>query len=266
VLSGFTETTYGDTLAPVDNSTLCPAYKGTMEAPYIFADMPRDLATALSTDERAFLQEYIIDLNPGEAIRRAGLYRGKLPTPANLAAAGKRQTTKHHVRAALHWLQSFRARHSEITADTVLKRLWAMATADARELSSVRVFCCRRCHGDDHEYQWINHTEFNFAKKLRDDLKDDGGYGYNPEMRPHLSCPHCRGLGERDVFLTDSRDYSSDAQLLYKGAKQTRHGIEILTHDSMAALEKVAKILGMYSDGDPNDNQMRIIVEGGLPE
>lgn len=237
-----------------------------MNAPYIFADMPRDIAIALSVDERAFLQEYIVDLDPGEAFRRAGLYRGKIPTPQNLAAGGKRHLAKQHVKVALHWLQSFRARNTEINAEAVLQRLWAIANADAREISSVRVFSCRNCHGEDFQWQWINETEFNFKKKINELITDDGGYGYDPERRPNKDCPHCRGLGEREVFLADSRDYSSDARLLYKGAKQTRHGIEVMTHDGMAALEKVARILGMYSDGDPSDNQMRIIVEGGLPD
>lgn len=237
-----------------------------MSAPYIFADMPRDIAIALSADERTFLAEYIADLNEGEAFRRSGLYKGKVPTPANLAAGGKRILAKQHVRIALHWLQSYRARSAEINADTVLKRMWALATADAREISSVRVFSCRRCHGDEHEYQWINETEFRFMKAQRPDITDEGGYGYEPDRRPHKECPHCRGLGEASVAITDTRDYSADAQLLYKGAKQTRHGIEVMTHDSMKALDMIAKVLGMYSDGDPSDNQVHVIVKGGLPE
>lgn len=237
-----------------------------MDAPYIFANMPRDMAADLSTKERAFLQEYIIDLDPGEAYRRAELYHGKVPTPQNLAGSGKRMLDKRHVRVALHWLQSYRARNSEVTAEQVLKRLWAMATADARELSSVRVYSCRYCHGDDFQYQWINATEFRFEKAKYGHAADAGGYGYNPEMRPNKECPYCKGLGNVAVELTDSRDYSPEAQILYKGAKQTRHGIEVLTHDSSAALDKVAKILGMYGDNDPSENQMRIIVEGGLPK
>lgn len=237
-----------------------------MVAPYIFADMPRDMALELSTDERAFLQEYIVDLDPGEAFRRAGLYRGSVPTPKNLIAGGKRHLAKDRVRIALHWLQSQRARDVEINADEVLKHLWAMVHADARELSSVRVFSCRYCFGVDFEYQWINETEFLFKQKIRPDITDDGGYGYDPEIRPHPKCSHCKGLGERAVHLADSRDYSTGAQLLYRGAKQTRNGIEVLTHDSMKAMDMVAKILGLYSNEDPTENQIRIIVEGGLPE
>jgi phage terminase small subunit len=237
-----------------------------MDAPYIFAGMPRELAVELSVNEREFLQEYIVDLNPGEAARRASLYKGKLPTPQNLANCGKKFLTRQHVRAALHWLQSRRAREAEINADTVLKRLWAMATADARELSSVRVFCCRHCFGDDFNYQWINATEFNFTKARIPTVDDSGGYGYDPDIRPHPKCPHCKGLGERSVHLTDSRDYSTDANLLFRGAKQTRNGIEVLTHDSMKALEMVSKILGMYGDADANEHELRIIVEGGMPD
>lgn len=237
-----------------------------MSAPYIFAGMPRDVVMGLSRNERVFLEQYMIDLEPGEAIRRAGIFKGKVPTPANLKAAGERMLNHPSVRLALHWLQSQRARQAEINADEVLKRLWAMVNADPTELSAVRVYSCRHCFGDNFEYQWINETEFTFHKAKYPDATDDGGYGYDPEIRPHPKCPHCKGMGEQAVFLGDSRDYSDEAKLLYRGAKQTRHGIEVMTHDSMKALDMVAKIIGLYGNQDPTENQIRVIVEGGLPE
>lgn len=237
-----------------------------MHAPYIFSDMPADIAVPLSADERKFLQEYIADLDVIAAVRRAGVYKGNAPKEANFASCGNRMLAKQHVRIALHWLQSYRARHSEINAERVLTRLWSIATADATEISAVRVFSCRHCYGEDFLYQWINETEYLFKKKANDFVSDEGGFGYDPERRPNKACPHCRGLGEQAVFLSDTRDYSPDAKLLYKGAKHTRHGIEVQTHDSMRAMEMVARILGLFNDGDPSDNQMRIIVEGGLPD
>lgn len=237
-----------------------------MHAPYIFADMPQDIAVALTGDERKFLQEYIADLDVAAAVMRAGVYKGRSPNPNTFAACGNKMLDKQPVRVALHWLQSYRARHSEINAERVLKHLWSIATADATEISAVRVFSCRNCHGEDFQYQWINEIEFAFAKKVNELSHDDGGYGYDPERRPNKECPHCKGLGERMVFVSDSRDYSADAKSLFRGAKHTRHGIEVLTHDSMRAMDMVAKILGLYSDGDPTDGQMRIIVEGGLPD
>lgn len=237
-----------------------------MHAPYIFSDMPQDIAIPLLGDERKFLQEYIADLDVYAAVQRAGIYKGRSPNANTFTALGNKILERHHVRVALHWLQSYRARHSEVNAEKVLMRLWSIATADASELTAVRVFSCRNCHGDDFQYQWINEFEYNFTKKANEFVNDEGGYGYDPETRPHKGCPYCKGLGERFVYVTDTRDYSPDARLLYRGAKQTRHGIEILTHDAMKAMDMVAKILGLYSDGDPNDNQMKIIVEGGLPD
>ena len=230
--------------------------------------MPRDVVVGLSTNERLFVEQYMIDLDPGEALRRAGLFKGKLPTPANLKAAGVRYLNHPNVRLALHWLQSQRARQAEISADEVLKRLWSMVNADPTELSAVRVYSCRHCFGDDFQYQWINETEFLFHKNQYPTatITDDGGYGYDPEIRPHPKCPHCKGQGEPAVYLADSRDYSDDARLLYRGAKQTRHGIEVMTHDTMKALDMVAKIIGLYGVTDPTENQIRVIVEGGLPE
>lgn len=236
------------------------------DAPYIFADMPANLAIPLSAEERLFLQEYIADLDVGQAVARSGVYKGRSPKPANFVACGKRILDRQHVRMALHWLQSYRARHSEINAEKVLQRLWSIVMADATEISAVRVFSCRNCHGVDFQYQWINEFEFLFQQKKHEHLNDDGGYGYDPETRPHKDCPHCKGFGEQAVFLSDTRDYSPDAKALYRGAKQTRHGIEVLTHDSLRAMDMIAKILGLYGDGDRDDGTIRVIVEGGLPD
>lgn len=237
-----------------------------MHSPYIFADMPQDIAIPLSGDERKFLTEYIADLDVVAAVRRAGVYKGRSPNENTWNHCGNKILERHHVRVALHWLQSYRARHSEINAEKVLTRLWSIATADASELSAVRVFSCRNCYGDDFLYQWVNEIEFSWAKRANEMVTDDGGYGYDPERRPNKACPHCKGLGEINVFLADTRDYSPDARLLYAGAKHTKYGVEVKTHDQMRAMEMVAKILGLYSDTDPTDNQIRVIVTGGLPD
>jgi phage terminase small subunit len=236
-------------------------------APYIFADMPMDLAVPLNAEERKFLAEYIVDLDIVEATKRAGIYKGRTYKDSSFKNLGEKLLTRTHVRAALHWLQSYRSRHSEVSAEKVIKRLWAIATADATEVSHVRIFSCRYCHGQDFQYQWINPIEFAFACRKNETENDDGGYDYDPERRPNKACPHCHGLGEQFVFVEDSRNYSPDAKLLYAGAEQTRYGIKVKTHDQMRAMDMVTKILGLYGDTDATgDNNIRIVVSGGLPD
>ena len=46
---------------------------------------------------------------------------------------------------------------------------------------------------------------------------------------------------------------------LYAGVKQTKEGFEIKMHDQLAALDKVAKHLGMFSDksASPLDEELK---------
>ena len=134
----------------------------------------------------------------------------------------------------------------DITIEEVLNRWWSIATADPRELARVEHIACRHCHGFDHEYQWINEKEFEAA--IVNDKDDWGGYGYSTKLRPVESCPNCHGRGYDHVEVTDSRDLSPKAALLYAGVEQTKHGIKVKTHDQGAALRNIAHAMGAFTD------------------
>ena len=134
----------------------------------------------------------------------------------------------------------------DITIEEVLNRWWSIVTADPRELARVEHIACRYCHGFDHEYQWINEKEFEAA--IVNDKDDWGGYGYSTKLRPVEGCPNCHGRGYDHVEITDSRDLSPKAALLYAGVEQTKHGIKVRTHDQGAALRNIAHAMGAFTD------------------
>lgn len=185
-----------------------------------------------------------------EAARQAG-YGGKNPQSARVAAT--RLMKDPEVREAIAKAQAERAAKLEITADMVVERLWAIATADPNDLTQYRRTACRYCHGVGHAFQWVDeaewHTACQRAEKRHQPKPDNaGGYGFSEhgEINPH--CPRCNGEGTGQAFFADTRRLKGSAKLLYAGVKEGRDGTELKMHDQQAALRDVAKLLGFFKD------------------
>lgn len=54
--------------------------------------------------------------------------------------------------------------------------------------------------------------------------------------------------GESHVLVNDTSEYGPEATALYAGAKQTKDGVEVKTHDQMAALRILAAYAGITTD------------------
>lgn len=208
----------------------------------------------LTDKEQQFVDEYLVDLNGTQAVIRA-----------KYAESSARQTatkllSKAYIQAAIAEARAKQQQRTEITADRVLREAWNQVTADARELSELIVVCCRHCWGKGHLRQRTQ-VERDYAYELwveegedPDDFPEDGGVGFEPNREPHSECPECGGHGYPRVVLKDTRKLSPGAASLYAGVKQTKFGIELLTHSKDAAMEKLFKHLGLYE----KDNQQRV--------
>lgn len=209
----------------------------------------------LNPRQLRFVDEYLKDLNGTQAAIRAGYAtKGADVRASQLLALDK-------VRKLVDERMAKRTARTEITADKVLRLLWLRATADPRKLVEYRRCCCRHCFGEDHAYQWVDIIEFaaelervnaHNAKANKNSQRplptDEGGYGYNPTIKPHPKCPRCFGEGFGDVKVNDTRDYDEEAAALYAGVKQTRDGLEIKMHDQDAAVDRLMRHLGLYKD------------------
>lgn len=208
---------------------------------------------ALTDKQAAFVREYLVDMNATAAYKRAGY-----TAQGNAAeAAASRLLSNVKVAAEIAKAQAALAERTEITQEMVLKRWWDIATADPNELIQFRRTCCRHCHGEGFEYQWIDRDEFDKALRFaamaedaqpKDMPNDDGGYGYDKRLDPHPQCPQCFGEGKEDIHALDTRRLKGSARLLYAGAKITKDGFEIKMQDQGKALENVARHLGMFKD------------------
>ena len=214
---------------------------------------------SLNPKQQRFIDEYLIDLNATQAAIRAG-YSQK-----TAGQQGERLLKNVEIQAALSERMNDRQKRTEITQDMVLQRWWQIATANPNELISYRRVCCRHCFGEGHEYQWKDREEYEQAIKaaikaaeeatmetgieVKPRLPtDDGGYGFDPTIKPHPKCPKCNGEGHGEVFAQDTRELSPEAQALYAGVKITKDGLEIKMQDQGKALENVARHLGMFND------------------
>ncbi|MER0551985.1 terminase small subunit [Pseudomonas aeruginosa] len=208
----------------------------------------------LTSQQAAFVQEYLVDLNATQAAIRAK-YSAK-----TARSIGSQLLTKLNIQEAIAKARLEQQERTQITADRVLREAWNQVTADARELTQLRIGCCRYCHGFEHRYQRTrNEFDQDYAEWESDSGTDKGqfnvkgGPGFDPNAEPHPGCPECAGDGVPRVVLMDTRNLSDGARSLFAGVKQTKFGIEIQMHSKDAAMEKLFKHLGLYE----KDNEQK---------
>lgn len=207
----------------------------------------------LTEKQTRFVDEYLVDLNATQAALRAGYSR------RTAGSIGDENLKKPEIQKAIQQLMQERQVRTQVTADMVLRRWWEIATADPNELVSYRRVCCRHCFGVGHKYQWTDEQEYlravhqaekDAAEAERSAVlpSDEGGYGFDRTLRPHPKCPECKGEGQGEVFVNDTRDLPATAKPLYAGVKVTKDGLEVKLQDQGKALENVARHLGMFND------------------
>lgn len=173
--------------------------------------------------------EYLFDLNGTRAMLRAtpGLKK------ESAAVQACRLLRRANVVQRIDQLIEERAQRVRVTADEVLARLWAIATADVRELVSVRIDPCPRC--------WQHHTKERPTPTERR-LEQR-------RLRPNGSCGACGGGGQPRVAFADTRTMSEGARLLIAGVRRSSGGPEFELHDQLEALRLVGQHLRLW-DGN----------------
>lgn len=225
---------------------------------------PPKPAKPLTAQEQRFVDEYLVDLDVQRAAIAAGYSETTAKSKAYMWVCNSQKNPKlATVFAAIRVRQAELQETTQITQEMVLDRLWMIATANPNEIVTHRRVCCRFCWGVDHQYQWKHYQEWLKAvgQAKQHDVEApsmEGGLDYDHTAKPHPKCPKCKGEGEGDLLAKDTEQLSAAALALYAGAKPGKYGPEVKTHDQMAALDKVARHLGMYNDkltlkGDEQD-------------
>ena len=207
----------------------------------------------LNPKQSRFVDEYMVDMNATQAAIRAGY------SADTAGSIGHELLKKPEIQAAISIARKAQQERTGITADRVLTEIALVAFADARELVEVRKGCCRHCWGEGFKRQRtvgeMNAAVEQWRKdgKSPADFDQEGGIGYNPHRAPHPDCPDCVGEGYARTVIKDTRSLTPAAVALYAGAKETKYGIEVLSHSKMDAVEKLAKHVGLYE----KDNQQK---------
>lgn len=211
------------------------------------SDVPEDNPVAqLAPRIQRFVEEYLVDLNGTQAAIRAG-YSART---ANEQAA--QLLAKLSVQRAVAAARKAQQERTQVSADKVVLGLWHIYSADARELVSVHVGCCRYCWGEGHRYQRTlseynrDRESFREGGKPPEDWEEQGGIGFSPLRDPHPDCPECHGDGSPRDVPRDTRYLSAATAALYAGVRRTKYGLDILTHDKLRAGDMLMKHLGAY--------------------
>ncbi|WP_283126444.1 terminase small subunit [Providencia stuartii] len=212
----------------------------------------------LTTQQKKFIVEYLIDGNATQAAIRAG-YSEK-----TAREQGYQLLHKTSVANEIANQQKQSLSRALIDADDVLAKAWGLATFDANELSQYRIGCCHYCWGVDYNYQW---TEAEYQKALakamargQDEPDCSGGTDFNRTLDPNPECPVCGGEGEGRVFIQDTRKLSSSARLAYSGTKVTQNGIEILSISREKMFELIMRRVGL-ADSETAQKLQKLEIE-----
>lgn len=235
---------YDDDDLPVPRDPVSPSKGNHRNLPVEQGD-----EDALTKIEEKFIHQYT---GPSQYIAvRAAIRAGYRPTQAHIYA--KQLLSDPRITTRIRQIERERLRHMDIQGDLVAAHMFAVATADVSELVEVKTPCCRYCYGVNFLYQ-RTHGEFEEAfehynrlpdKKKNGPFDEKGGNGYDEELPPNPSCPHCFGRGDRHnqyVKVKDTAYMSPAARLLYAGAEQTKNGLKLNLRDQGAATNLIMRL------------------------
>ncbi|MDP3230711.1 MAG: terminase small subunit [Acidovorax sp.] len=215
------------------------------------------VAEGLDAREQRFVDEYLVDQNGSQAYMRA------VPGTAEKTARtmASRLLARVDVQAALQTGRAALQERTQVTAARVVQEIALIAFADPRELVETKVGCCRHCWGTNFKRQRTqvqrdaDFERWRLKAKDGEEFDEEGGTGYNPHRAPHPECIECCGDGVSREVVKDTRYLSPAAAALYAGVRRTKDGIQVLTQDKGAALERLARHLGIFEkdNGQRND-------------
>lgn len=200
------------------------------------------VGSELTSQQKRFVTEYLVDHNATAAAERAGY------SDPNY---GRQLLTNPNVEQAIAQQQKASLSRTLASADEVLAQMWELATFDANQISQYRRGSCRYCWGFGHQYQWRDMVEFEeerlkaAAKEGSREPLDTGGYGYDHTSEPNPKCPRCNGDGIGQPYFPDTRKLPAIARLAYSGVKVGKNGVEITAISRERMFEAVMKRLGL---------------------
>jgi phage terminase small subunit len=250
----------GDAAAPRSDAAVTVGGTGSGAVDVALSDVAATRARCKAHHAK-FAELYVLYRNKARAYREsvAGMKGGA--TEMSIYTAASQVSNRPEVRAYIRALETASAQRVVIDTAAILAHDMAVIEGyrEIQDLVRYEHQACRHCYGRNHRYQWIDEDEFEeaYAKALDDaailqkapkELSDEGGYGYTPNLPPVPSCRKCHGHGEQRTVFADTRTLEGPAAAAYKGMKETKFGVEVLTHDIDKAKERLLRAAGAFGD------------------
>jgi len=174
-----------------------------------------DPATPFAPPLRAFIDEYLKDLNGTAAYRRVHPNAGV----TTAATESSRILRNPKVREAIEVERKKLTQVYGMTKEDLVADLVAIVRADPTELMQIRHVSCDACWDGEKTGNWVD---------------------------PDPECPTCMGVGIMRTWFADTRKLDPAVRALFAGVKVTKEGLQLLVESKDSAREKLAKILGAY--------------------
>jgi len=176
--------------------------------------------TELTGKQRAFVREYLIDLNATQAAKRAG-YSDK-----TAYASGAENLTKPQIASAIEAAMKLRAERTDITADRVLKELAKIGFSDIRKA-----------------IKWHSHL-------VNEEDNPDGG---DVAVIKTIVTNQVELIGSADL---DDETAAAISEI----SQNATGGIKLKLHDKRAALVDIGKHLGMFTEKVEHSGQVQVTI------
>jgi phage terminase small subunit len=185
--------------------------------------MSEEWENELTPKQRAFVREYLIDLNATQAAIRAGYSEN------TAYSIGQENLKKPEIEKAISQAMELRAKRTDITADRVLKELAKIGFADIRRA-----------------VKWQ-------SSLIHEEDNPEGG---------DIAIIKTIVTNQVQLVSSEEID-DDTAAAVSEISQNSTGGLKIKLHDKRAALVDIGKHLGMFTDkvqlsGDP-DNPLRSI-------
>lgn len=167
-----------------------------------------DWETELTPKQRAFVREYLVDLNATQAAIRAGY------SVDTARAIGAENLTKPNIAKAIAAAMELRSKRTDITADRVLMELAKIGFADIRKA-----------------IRWHSHL-------INEEDNPDGG---------DVAVIKTVVTNQVELVASDDLD-DETAAAISEISQNTAGGIKLKLHDKRAALVDIGKHLGMFRE------------------
>lgn len=179
----------------------------------------------LTAKQEKFALEFAINGNASESYRIA--YDASRMSVKSVGRKACELKVNPAVAARIKELKQAAFERAEIKATDIVKMWIKIAMADPNDLVQIRRVACPECFGE--------------------------------RVLPHSDCVSCRGGGVEQLYVADTRQLNDSAKLLFNGARQTKYGIEVILRDRDAALNSLAKFLGVFKESKENTVSPKVL-------